>query len=333
MTTITFYYRKIDDADGKICQHLEDLGNELDFTLIDICLDDNPDLSDKINGEKSSLQIGPYRLYFPFEDLDVRIAIKAYQDRQNIRQDVSQHVTEEKRKPVKISGMERFSYWLSNNYVWFITGILVIFLGLPFLAPVLMKNNQKTPAQVIYSIYSVFCHQLAFRSYFFYGEQPYYPRELANIPNVITYEAATGNSALDIAAARAFEGNETLGYKVAICERDVAIYGSLILAGLLFQLTGKKLKSIPWYWWVILAIIPIGLDGGSQLFSLGGNWPAWFPIRESTPFLRTITGALFGLVTGWYVYPMMEESMKEIRINLARKLTIKKKLMEKEKAI
>jgi uncharacterized membrane protein len=120
---------------------------------------------------------------------------------------------------------------------------------------------------------------------------------------------------------------------VAICERDVAIYGSLILAGLLFQLTGKKLKSIPWYWWVILAIIPIGLDGGSQLFSLGGNWPAWFPIRESTPFLRTITGALFGLVTGWYVYPMMEESMKEIRINLARKLTIKKKLMEKEKAI
>ena len=93
------------------------------------------------------------------------------------------------------------------------------------------------------------------------------------------------------------------------------------------------MKSIPWYWWVILAIIPIGLDGGSQLFSLGGNWPAWFPIRESTPFLRTITGALFGLVTGWYVYPMMEESMKEIRINLARKLTIKKKLMEKEKAI
>jgi len=93
---------------------------------------------------------------------------------------------------------------------------------------------------------------------FLYGEQPYYPRELANIPNVITYEAATGNSALDIAAARAFEGNETLGYKVAICERDVAIYGSLILAGLLFQLTGKKLKSIPWYWWVILAIIRSG---------------------------------------------------------------------------
>ena len=334
MTVITFYYRRVDDPDGNISRLLQELGKELDFTPVDICLDDDPDLMDRLQEGGSSLQIGPYRLRFPFEEVDIRIAVRAYQESRASRlEDLPQTKNAAANNATRISGLERFSYWLSNNYVWFITAILVLFIGLPLLAPVLMKENHKTPAQVIYRVYSVLCHQLAFRSYFFYGEQAFYPRELAGIPNLLTYEAVTGKSAVDTTYARTFEGNDLLGYKVGICERDLAIYGSLIIAGLLFQLTGKKLKAIPWYWWVILAIIPIGLDGGSQLFSLGGNWPSWFPIRESTPLLRTITGALFGLVTAWYVYPMMEESMLDLRMNLARKLAIKKKLMLKEKSL
>jgi len=327
MTKVTYFFRNIDDPEGEIKQHLNSLGSELDFSVIDICLDDNPDLTDQFQGNGSFLQIGPYQLRFPFNDVDIRVAVSAYQNRQKPRDGEVTAAVESEKKVVKITGADKFSYWLSNNYVWFISIFLALFLGLPFLAPVLMKHNEKTPAQVIYSVYSIFCHQLAFRSYFFYGEQAFYPRALANMPNVITYEEATGNSALDTASARAFTGNEVLGYKVGLCERDVAIYAALLLAGIFFQLTGRKLKAIPWYFWILLAVIPIGLDGGSQLFSLGGNWPAWFPIRESTPLLRTITGALFGFVTAWYVYPMMEESMKEIRVNMARKLAIKRKLI------
>ena len=333
MTTLTYYYRKADDADGEVCRHLQELGQELGYTLIDICVDDNPDLRDRLNEETSTLQIGPYRLRFPFSDVDIRVAVTAFKDRQGgLLEEDEQKKANRREKAVKISGMEKFSYWLSNNYVWFLSGILAIFVGLPLLAPVLMKNNHKGSAQVIYSVYSVFCHQLAFRSFFFYGEQLVYPRELANVQNVITYEEATGKSAMDITYARAFQGNEQLGYKVAICERDVAIYLALLLGALLFQLTGRKLKSIPWYWWVILAIIPIGLDGGTQLFSLGGNWPAWFPIRESTPLMRVITGGLFGFVTALYIFPMMEESMLDIRTNLARKLALKRKLIQNEKS-
>jgi Predicted membrane protein len=329
MTTITYYYRKLDDPTGAIKIHLLELGKQLDFTLLDICLDENPDLTARFQDEGSSLQIGPYRLRFPFDDIDIQIAVRAYQDRQKLHQSDAVPV-EAKPRSIKITTAERISYWLSNNYVWMLSLIVAIFVGLPFLAPVLMKTNHKQPAQVIYSIYSVFCHQLAFRSFFFYGEQLDYPRELAHVPNVITYEAATGNSALDIEAARAFLGNEQMGYKVAICQRDIAIYLALLISGLIFQLTGKKLKSIPWYVWVIFAILPIGLDGGSQLFSLGGNWPAWFPIRESTPFLRVLTGALFGFFTAWYIYPIMEENMKDIRTSMARKLTIKRKLQQSE---
>jgi hypothetical protein len=57
------------------------------------------------------------------------------------------------------------------------------------------------------------------------------------------------------------------------------------------------------------------LDGFSQLLSQF-NW-TWFaaviPYRESTPLLRSLTGAFFGLATAWFAYPNIEESMSETR--------------------
>jgi len=63
----------------------------------------------------------------------------------------------------------------------------------------------------------------------------------------------------------------------------------------------------------LIGMGPIGLDGFSQLFSQF-NWP-WLasilPYRESTPFLRVLTGGLFGFGTAWFAYPYIEESMNE----------------------
>jgi uncharacterized membrane protein len=325
---ITYYYRSIDDPDHAVYQHLLEQAQQLSFDLIDISLDAEPELINRFQEKSSFLQIGPYRLKFPFSDIDIQIAVNAYRDRleKNSENQPVEPQPQKKKDSLILTGAEKFSYWLSNNYVWFFTVFLILFLGIPFLAPVLMEEDHPGPAHVIYSVYSIFCHQLAYRSYFFYGEQPYYPRELAGVPNVLTYEQITGDSALDVTYARQFTGNNLLGYKVALCERDVAIYASLILAGLIFQLSGKRIKQLPWYFWVILGVLPIALDGGSQLFSLGGSWPAWFPVRESTPLLRTVTGTLFGLFTGWYVYPVMEESMKEIRFDLGRKIALRRKL-------
>ncbi len=171
-----------------------------------------------------------------------------------------------------------------------------------------MKNGQEGAANTFYKFYNVFCHQLAFRSYFLYGIQPFYPRELAHLPEVYTYEAVTGMPAENIAFARNFKGNERLGYKTALCQRDLAIYGSLALFGIVFGLTGKRIKAIPWYLWIVVAILPIG---------------------ESTPFLRTLTGMLFGFGTGWFMYPLMEESIKEARFALQRKQTVVMQISEK----
>ena len=129
MTVITFYYRRVDDPDGNISRHLQELGKELDFTPVDICLDDNPDLMNRLQEEVSSIQIGPYRLRFPFEEVDIRIAVRAYQESRASRLEDSPQAKSAANNATRISGLERFSYWLSNNYVWFITAILVLFIG------------------------------------------------------------------------------------------------------------------------------------------------------------------------------------------------------------
>ncbi|RMF42404.1 MAG: DUF2085 domain-containing protein, partial [Anaerolineae bacterium] len=137
-----------------------------------------------------------------------------------------------------------------------------------------------------------------------------------------TYEQVINPNSDDLLAARGFIGNENTGFKVAFCERDVAIYAAMLLFGLLFALTGRKLPPLPWYLWVLIGIGPIGLDGFSQLIS---QIPLdaihrFLPYRESTPLLRTLTGGLFGLTTAWFIFPMVEQAMRDTRALLESKL-------------
>jgi uncharacterized membrane protein len=119
-------------------------------------------------------------------------------------------------------------------------------------------------------------------------------------------------------AARAFIGNAQVGFKVALCERDIAIYGSILLFGVVFVLSGKRIKALPWWLWLALAIVPVGLDGFSQLFSQPPL--SLLPYRESTPYLRVLTGAMFGFFSVWFAYPMLEESFAETRAYKEAKL-------------
>jgi hypothetical protein len=43
-------------------------------------------------------------------------------------------------------------------------------------------------------------------------------------------------------------------------------------------------------------------------------------LRESSPFLRTFTGALFGFMLAWLTYPHVEGGMKGTERDLERKL-------------
>ena len=102
---------------------------------------------------------------------------------------------------------------------------------------------------------------------------------------------------------RKFVGNEFLGYKVALCQRDVAIYGSVLLAGLIYGIVRKRRTVRPLSLKVYaLFLIPIAVDGLSQMVGL----------RESTWVLRSITGMIFGVGSVWLAYPYVGEAMDSV---------------------
>jgi uncharacterized membrane protein len=324
MITITLYYRKGSAECDQARLDLQSLQETAPHQLVEVDVDMDPALRDAYGASIPVLDVGPYRLRAPFTRQDLQVALSAARDRQTHYEKVGD-VTYINRlqRGHTLTAADRFSHWFSNRYMLVFNIGFLLFAGLPFLAPVLMKVGATGPAKIIYKIYSPLCHQLAFRSWFLFGEQAAYPRALANVSGQISFEQATGLPGQDVLDARAFLGNDTLGYKVAFCERDVAIYGAILIFGLIFSAAGRKIKSIPWYLWILIGIVPIGIDGFSQIPSLlSVTMPAWIPIRESTPFLRTLTGFLFGFTTAWYGFPYIEESMRDTRRLLSQKIAV-----------
>jgi len=198
--------------------------------------------------------------------------------------------------------------FLQKNMALMITLLLFCYLLFPILAPMLMNIGLDQPGGTIYRLYSPLCHQLAYRSWFLFGMQPYYPLAENNYSHLISYEQAFGQPASDFDTARRIIGNETYGYKIALCQRDVAIYGSLFLFGVIFLITGKKIHKIHLIIWLVLGVVPLGLDGFTQWINfLPDLSPGFAIVRESTPCLRSITGVTFGFSTGWYIFPAIQD--------------------------
>lgn len=322
MLTVTLYTRK----DCHLCDQaktdLDSLQSKYPHRLVEIDIDQDPTLQKAYLAEIPVIEVGPYVLKAPFDKPKLMMTLGAAGDRRGQldklgREDYHDRV----RRGQRISGSDRAMDWVSKHYLALINLFMLLYFGLPILAPVLMKVGATFPANVIYSIYKPLCHQFGFRSFFLFGEQAYYPLPEAHIPGIITFDQITGFIGLHDPAgyarfqARQFIGNQTVGYKMAICERDIGIYGAIFLFGIVYALTGRRIKPLHWMLWILIGLGPIGLDGFSQLFSqMDWSWLASIlPYRESTPFLRVLTGGLFGFTTAWFAYPYMEESMAETR--------------------
>jgi uncharacterized membrane protein len=91
-----------------------------------------------------------------------------------------------------------------------------------------------------------------------------------------------------------------LGHQLGLCARNLSIYSSMFLGSLIFILSKKRVPGIPWWLWVLM-ILPMALDGTTQMF----GW------RESTWILRTVTGTLFGMGSVWFVLPLMHKTLLE----------------------
>ena len=295
---------------------LQDLKTEFLHELVEIDIDSNPELTEKYALEIPVVVIGPYTLKAPISRAELQMTLGAASDRQDqIAKLDSPSYRSKARFGGKWTDADRISYWISRHYLAVINLFVLVYIGLPFLAPTLMQAGLETPARVIYRAYRLVCHQLAYRSFFLYGEQPIYPRQAAGFEDLLTFNQVSGisegNSAREIFAAEDYFGDSDVGYKVALCQRDIAIYLGIVLFSLVFILSGRRLPQLPWYLWLAFGILPIALDGFSQLFSQPPL--AFIPYRESTVYLRVLTGGMFGFFTAWFGIPMLEESMAETR--------------------
>ncbi|HTP00101.1 MAG TPA: DUF2085 domain-containing protein [Anaerolineales bacterium] len=319
---VTLYAR----AGCKLCdevrEQLSGLQARYPHRLVEIDIDSDPVLQKTYLEQIPVVEVGPYKLKAPISPQALEMTLGAASDRRGQLQNVGGEEYQERvRKGQTATGSDGFYLWISKHYLAMLNIAMLLYVGLPFVAPTLLKLGASDPARIIYTIYSPLCHQFAFRSFFLFGEQPYYPLKEAGLTGVKTLEDVSGIKdlanpfSISRLYAREFVGDATVGYKIAICERDIAIYGSILLFGLLYGLTHRRWPALHWMLWLAIGLAPIALDGFSQLFSQM-NWPwlaAYLPYRESTPFLRVFTGALFGFATAWFAFPNIEASMRETR--------------------
>lgn len=226
----------------------------------------------------------------------------------------------------------RLVYRLSRHWLPVLSLLWGIFVGLPWLAPVLMEAGWTGAGRAIYLIYATQCHQLPQRSYFLFG-----PRATYSLEEIQSAWQPTDNPLL----LRQFIGNPQMGWKVAWSDRMVSMYTSIFLGGLLYGLVRKRIRPLSW-WGFVLLVLPLGVDGSTHLLSdLAGigqgfrDGNAWlaaltnhaFPttfyagdaLSSFNSWMRLITGVLFGIGVVWLAYPHLEAVFTEIATQIEAK--------------
>ena len=183
--------------------------------------------------------------------------------------------------------MTKFLRWISKHWLLVVNICIGSLIVLPVLAPISMHLGLTGIGNFIYTIFKPSCHQLPERSFFLFGPQTVY-----------SFNHLSALFGGDV--PQRFIGSPDLGYKIAVCERDVAIYGSMLLTGLLFGLY-RKMKTLPLKFFGLL-VLPMLVDGFGQLL---GFW-------SSTWQSRVITGGLFGIACIWLAFPYLQTGMQDI---------------------
>jgi hypothetical protein len=200
-----------------------------------------------------------------------------------------------------------------------------VFIGLPFLAPLLMKIGWVDAARIVYFLYSLECHQLPQRSFFLFGQKMMY-----SLPEIQAAWQATN----DTLVLRQFVGNPEMGWKVAWCERTTWWYGSIWVSAQIYGAIRGRLPSLSLSA-LIWSALPIAVDGGthfiSDLAGIGNGFRdnnAWlarlthysFPsafyagdaFGSFNSWMRLTTAVVLGLAIVWFAFPQIEIYMNKM---------------------
>jgi uncharacterized membrane protein len=161
----------------------------------------------------------------------------------------------------RVSGAADFALLvIQRHWLAMLNGVLILFIGIAFLAPIGYALGFTGPSSEIFTVYRFVCGQTPSHSFY------------------------------------------VAGYQMCLCSRCLAIYSSLLMCGLLLTLfrhspNRRFIRPVSWKLWA-LGMLPMALDGGTQLFGF----------HESNVYLRLLTGAVFGVMTAWFILPQIEDS-------------------------
>jgi uncharacterized membrane protein len=226
----------------------------------------------------------------------------------------------------------RWVYRISRYWLLIFSLMYGLFVGMPFLAPVLMQIGWQRSAKVIYFAYSWLCHQMPQRSFFMFGQGGMYSLDEIQAAWQVT---------LNPLILRQFIGIPSLGWKVAWSDRMVSLYTSILFFAWLWWPLRKKIKSLP-LWGFALLMLPMAVDGVTHfigdLSGIGQGFRdtnTWLALLTDHTFastfyvgdafgsfnswMRLITGTLFGLSIVWLGFPLLEDFFTDLARNLEAK--------------
>jgi uncharacterized membrane protein len=227
----------------------------------------------------------------------------------------------------------RMADWLARHWLLAFGIVWGLYVGLPWLAPVLMQIGATGPAQALYAFYSTQCHQLPERSFFLFG-----PKLMYSLPEIQAAFLPTRDTAI----LRQFIGSAEMGWKVAWSDRMVSFYTSMLMAALVYARVRWSLSRLP-LWSLVLLMLPMALDGGTHLVSdvlgrgvglgfrdsnvwlaalTGSSFPAGFYAGDAlwsfNWLMRLITGILAGVGLVWFAFPFIDAAALETMRGSAR---------------
>ncbi len=223
--------------------------------------------------------------------------------------------------------VNRASLWLSKHWLAAANLFFLTYVGLPFLAPLLLAAGYYRAANAIYQMYNFTCHQFPSRAYFVAGEQVCMCHRCVAMYGTIFLGGLVYGllrprlKPLNFRGYLLFLAPIGLDGGLAFMGELAQVVPTLIITGLglglllVIGLLLYKQKQLTWPGYLLLFI---GLAAVIYVQFSGPHY--------SNYTLRTITGIIFGVGTVWFTYPMMDEAFGEVWRETQAKLAGKARL-------
>ncbi len=169
-----------------------------------------------------------------------------------------------------------------------------LLVGAIFITPFLAFSRDMDG---VYTAFSYTCHQKMSRSICLFSEGKTYW-----LGDCLPQSGQFINDPTDRIATSVRIGDIT-GYKMPVCSRDVGLYLAMLIGGVVYPLVfGLENRKVFPAIFLVVAIVPLGLDGTIQLLSELGMLPF---VYESTNMIRLATGAIAGFAAAFYAIPIL----------------------------